>query len=229
MDLPEHQPIGEHLRATAGALREAYRAALVAGREREAERAIREAIDAGLPETVIGGDIIAPAMREVGDRWAAGELSVADEHLATEVSTRVIALQREHFRVARRRASRRVLLTALEGERHVLGLEMAASVLLHAGYDVRLLGADLPLDELVVAVERHAPDVVGITVGRPATAMMLPVAVDLIHDVRAGTPIVIGGRAAEEVRSVGPGIARCLHVADAVETVDALVQRAELN
>jgi methanogenic corrinoid protein MtbC1 len=229
VDVPEPQPTEERQREATAALREAYRRALVAGREREAERAIREAIEAGLPETVIDGDIIAPALHDVGDRWAAGELSIADEHLATEVSTRVIALQREHFRVVHRRASRRVLLTAVEGERHILGLEMVASVLLHAGYDVRLLGADLPLDELPGAVERHAPDVVGVTIGTPAAAVQLPVAIDLIRDARPGVPIVIGGRAAEEVRVLEPGISCCCHVGDAVEVVDALVQRAELN
>ena len=38
---------------------------------------------------------MAPALRRIGEGWASGELSVADEHLATQISTRMVALQRE--------------------------------------------------------------------------------------------------------------------------------------
>ena len=72
-------------------------------------------------------------MVTVGDRWARGEIGAADEDLATDISMRMIALQREAFRVARKRSSATVLLgPCVEKERHVVGLEMAASALLHA-------------------------------------------------------------------------------------------------
>jgi hypothetical protein len=45
-----------------------------------------------------------------------------------------MTLQREAFRVACERASRRVLLAGAQGEHHIVGLEMASSVILHAGY-----------------------------------------------------------------------------------------------
>ena len=87
-------------------------------------------------------------MRHIGDLWHRGEITVADEHLATDISYRVLALQREAFRVADRRTRERVMLAAVEGERHVLGLEMAGALLRHEGFDVRMLGADLPIDSL---------------------------------------------------------------------------------
>jgi len=216
-------------RAAVAALADAYCEAVLAGDQPEAERVIREAIEAGLPETLIGGDIVAPAMREVGALWEAGRISVADEHLATELSTRILTLQREHFRIVHRRATRRILLAAPEGERHVLGLDMVASVLLHAGYDVRMLGADLPLDALQSALNRHEPAVVGLSVATSATAMAVPAAVDLIRDRLPSAGIIVGGRACGDLIPVRPGIETCTHVADALEAVDALVQRAELN
>ena len=102
-------------RAAVTALADAYCEAVLAGDGPEAERVIREALDADLPEAVIGGEIIGPAMREVGALWEAGSISVADEHLATELSTRIIMLQREHFRIVHRRAVRRVLLDGARG------------------------------------------------------------------------------------------------------------------
>src|SRR4051794_8878653 len=85
-----------------GALRTGFADAVLSGAEAEAERVVRDAIEAGMPEPVICDEIIAPALRDVGELWETGLLSVADEHLATEISIRVLALQREVFRASRR-------------------------------------------------------------------------------------------------------------------------------
>jgi B12 binding domain len=69
-----------------------------------AEIAIREATDAGLGTAEIDDAIIAPALWLVGELWERGEISVADEHIATEISIRVLALEREAQRVVEARA-----------------------------------------------------------------------------------------------------------------------------
>lgn len=212
-----------------GRLREAYADAILAGDEPGAERAIRDAIDAGVAEGTIHDAIITPAMRRVGDLWAAGELSIADEHLATHITVRMVALMCETLRVAARRPGHRVLLAGLEQERHSVGLEMAGSVLTHAGYEVLTLGADVPVDALAPAIERHRPALVGISATLAVTAKLLPAA---IYAIRAADPaigIIIGGPAASLRMEATPGIAVCTHVSDAVDLADALVQRAALN
>lgn len=224
-------PAGEQPaeRPPVGALREAYLGALLAGELATAERVIRDAIDTGLVEAVIDTEIIAPAMVEVGDLWASGRIGVADEHLATDISLRMIALQRESFRVARSRSSARVLLAAAEGERHVVGLEMAASALLHAGFDVRMLGADVPVDALAAAVARVRPRVVGLTAATSGTAAAAREAIEAAHGQDPALGIVVGGAAAEHAVRPDPMVALCAHVGEAVEIVEALVQRAALN
>ncbi len=227
---PESQEADQLRRLRAiGRLREAYADAVLAGAEGSAERVIREAIDAGISECAIDDAIIAPTLRRVGEHWASGEISVADEHLATEISIRMIALQREAFAVAARRASRRVLLCALQQERHTVGLEMAASVLLHAGYDVRMLGADVPIDTLSHAVSRHRPAVVGFSMTLATTAAVLPAAIYEVRSADPGVGIIIGGAAASLRMEATAGTAVCTHVTDAVEIADALAQRASLN
>ncbi len=212
-------------------LRTAYLRAILDGDLPRAERVIRDAIDSGLCEGVIDDAIIAPAMVEIGDRWARGEIDVADEHLATDITLRMITLQREAFRVARRRSTATVLLAGLAGERHSLGLEMAASALAHGGFDVRMLGADVPGDALAAAVARIRPAVLGLTAATPETAEGARAAVILAREVKPSLAVVVGGAAgAHAVRlGVGPHISLCEHVADAVEIVDALTQRAALN
>ena len=212
-----------------GALREAYLGALLAGELPTAERVIRDAIDCGLVEDVIDTEIIAPAMVTVGDLWASGRIGIADEHLATDISLRMIALQREAFRVARSRSSAKVLLAAVEEERHVVGLEMVASSLLHAGFDVRMLGADVPADAITAAIERIGPRVLGLTAATSHTAAIARHTVEMARRVDPSLGIVVGGAAAEHVVRPDPLVAVCEHVGEVVDVVEALVQRATLN
>lgn len=225
---PEHEgqtPPGPRV----AALRAAYLEAILDGELRSAERVIRDAIDSGLIESRIATEIITPAMVAVGNGWARGEVGIADEHLATDISLRMIALQRESFRVARRRSSATVLLAAVEGERHVIGLEMAASALLHAGFDVRMLGADVPSNSVAEAVERLRPAVLGLTTTTSQSAWEVRGAIERARRFDASVGVVIGGAAADHAVRKDPGTEVCTSVGDVVEIVDALVQRASLN
>ena len=114
-------------------------------------------MEAGVPTADIDDEIIAPALWLVGELWERGDISVADEHLATEISLRVLALQREAQRVASNRAGRSVMLAAPSGELHVVALRMVANLLRDGGYTVIMLGADVPPHALAAAATRHQP------------------------------------------------------------------------
>ena len=213
----------------AAELQRAFAEALLAGDGDTAERIVREAIEAGLGEGLIDDEVIRPALVLVGDLWAEGRISIADEHLATAISVRVLTLYREAFRVSRRRAGHRVLLAGIEGERHVVGLEMAGSLMTHAGYEVRMLGAELPVAAVAAAVERHRPAIVGFTTATAETAVHLPAAVAAVRAASPTTGILVGGRGVGLGPIAGGDVALCRHVADAVGRADALLQRSGLN
>jgi methanogenic corrinoid protein MtbC1 len=213
----------------AAQFQQAYAEALLGGAPRAAETVIREAIEAGLDEAMIDDEVIRPALQLVGDLWADGRLSVAEEHLATSISMRIIVLQREAFRASRQRVSQRILLAGAQGEQHVVGLQMAASLILSAGYDVRLLGADLPVGEIASAMRTHEPSVVGFTTASSLTSVRMPSAFEAVRAVSPDVGILVGGRGVEEAWGARWDIVICRHVADAVEEVDALVKRARGN
>jgi methanogenic corrinoid protein MtbC1 len=177
----------------------------------------------------IDDEIIAPALWLVGELWERGEITVADEHLATEISLRVLALQREAQRVIAQRTKCRVLLAAPSGERHTVALKMAANLLTGAGYDTRFLGGDVPEPALAAAVSRYAVDVVCLSATMPGRGDRLLIAIDEIQRQRPATGFVLGGRAlTSRVRGL-PGIAVCERVGDVVDAVDAMVQRPDRN
>jgi methanogenic corrinoid protein MtbC1 len=217
-----HEELNDELQRT-------YADALLAGSPRRAEAVIREAIELGLGEGEIDDQVIAPALRMVGDLWADGRLSIADEHLATSISLRVMTLQREVFRAARRRVAHRVLLAGAEGELHVIGLMMASSLLLAAGYDVRLLGADVPVGELDAAMTTHDPTVVGLTTATSLTSIHVPRAFEAVRTHKPEACVLVGGRGADPRWGAVPGVVICDHVADAVQHVDALIHHAQQN
>ena len=212
-----------------GEFERAFAAALIAGDEIAAEATIREAMDARLTTADIDEKIIAPALWLMGELWERGEISVADEHLATEIAMRVLALQREAERVAQARRGHRVMLATPAGERHVVALRMVSNLLSGAGYWIVMLGADVPAEALVASVLRHRPEVICMSATMPTVSLQV---LDTIVQVRAACPtaqFVIGGRGlSSQVRSQA-GVGICHRVSEVVEAVDAMVKRAELN
>jgi len=207
----------------------AYAAALLSGDEVAAEIVIREAMEAKLGQAVIDDEIIAPALWLVGELWERGEITVADEHLATEISIRVLALQREAQRLAETRRDHRIMLAAVEGELHVVALRMISNLLRSAGYDVVMLGADVPARALAASARRHGPDVVCLSSTMPGGGDQVLIA---IHEVQRQAPsagFVIGGRGlTSRLRSL-PRVETCMRVGEVVEAVDALVKRGDMN
>jgi methanogenic corrinoid protein MtbC1 len=210
-------------------LRRSFTRALLTGDPDAAERAVREAMDGGLTAAQIDVELIAPALFVIGEKWAMGEISIADEHLASEIALRVLALQREAQRNRRRRGGRRVMLLAPEGERHVIGLNMACDLLESAGYDTRLLGADVPLADIAMAVTRHSADIVALTATMADSVERVDAALDYLRHVHPRVAIVLGGGAVTFELGATWSATVCPDVSSVVDVVDALVHRAPLN
>jgi MerR family transcriptional regulator, light-induced transcriptional regulator len=225
---PENDAVGSRARKL-GEFRGAYEAALLSGDEVAAEIAIREAIDARLTASEIDDEIIAPALWSVGERWERGEISIAEEHIATEISIRVLALKREAKRLSLARRNRMVMLATPTGEHHTVALRMVDNLLREAGYEVVMLGADVPPDALAVAVRRHTPDVVCLSSTIPAGHDPVLQSINTAHRELPSAQFVLGGRGLRTQLRAHPGIQICRRVSNVVEAVDALVQRAELN
>jgi MerR family transcriptional regulator, light-induced transcriptional regulator len=224
----ENDSPGSH-EAKLSELGRAFASALLVGDEVAAEIAIREAMEARLPTATIDDEIIAPALWLVGELWERGEITVADEHIATEISIRVLALQREAARVASARTEQVVMLAAPAGELHVVALRMVADLLRDAGYRIVMLGPDVPADALAASARRHEADVICLSSTMSAGGDRI---LTSIHEVQHEWPragFVIGGRAVTSRVRSRPGIDVCRRVSEAVDAVDAIVKRADSN
>ena len=99
--------------------------------------------------------VVLPLLRELGDGWATGRISVAQEHFASNVLRgRLLGLARGWDRGAGPRA----VLACPPGERHDLGLIIFGLALREHGWRITFLGADTPSDTLVETVQRVGPE-----------------------------------------------------------------------
>lgn len=160
-----------------------------------AERRIDDALMAGVSPTEVHALIIEPAMVRIGELWQSGTVSVADEHLATAISHRVLIRLVDALTTAGARSRERVVLAAVQGQRHVLGLCMIADVLEGAGFDVLFLGDDVPNEALGGFVTEHQPAVIGLSFPWGDDVSSLRGAIEALHGAGASPLIMLGGAA----------------------------------
>ena len=164
-------------------------AALCDGDERTASEVVSRLHAQGESTLDVLSRVVVPAMAGIGDRWSAGQLTVAHEHRASEVVSRLL-VGIDQRRPGRPRGT--VVVTAPPGEQHGLPVDMAAAVLREDGWSVELLGRDMPADALLDFVTSLAPDLVVLTVTTPGTAEAAEAVsrelTDAGHDVLVGEP-----------------------------------------
>jgi len=172
-----------------------YGDALRVARTSTAEQVIDDALAGGLSPTAIQSLVIEPAMTRIGRLWEANAITVADEHLATAVSQAVLVKLFHRLSVAPARSRPRVLLAAVEGQHHVLGLRMVADVLEGAGFDVLYLGADVPVEALRRFTAEQQPAITGLAFAVSVGVGVLAESIHAVHEACPTTRIMLGGRA----------------------------------
>ena len=100
----------------------------------------------GLDVTV--DEVVLPSLRVVGSHWFTGALDVAHEHLLSSAVTRWVHGRLEQQHLHRRG---RIVLAAGPHDLHVLGLDCLELLLAHRGVEVLNLGAQTPVESLVLA------------------------------------------------------------------------------
>jgi excisionase family DNA binding protein len=181
-------------------------ARLVAGDTRGAWGVVEAALAAGADLDEIYLEVISPAMRDIGARWADGELDISVEHRATGIAFRLLGRLGPRF--ARRGRTRgTIVVGAPTGERHSLPVAMLADLLRGEGWEVSDLGADMPIASFVGSV-LSTPGLVAVGVS-VTSEECLAAAMELIAALQRAVPnvpVVVGGLAVrddEHARSLG--------------------------
>ena len=176
-------------------LSRSYRESISAADASGAEKVALATLSEGFSVAALYQRVIAPAMWRVGAEWEQGAISVADEHIATALTHQVMAAI-YGLNLGHKRMPGRLLFAGLEGERHVLGLRMAADVIELAGYETIFLGADVPLDDLLQTVGARGPDLVLLSATMPAAGAALEGSIGAIQRLDPELVVLYGGQGA---------------------------------
>jgi excisionase family DNA binding protein len=172
---------------------------LIAGGEEAAANQLITARLDGVPLTEIIGGRICSAMREVGELWHRGEISVSQEHLATRTAVTAIHKLRNSLPIPTMK-DRLAMCCSMEGDLHELPTLLAQISIENEGVEVINFGASTPLYCMADEVVRHSPDFICIS------ATVLNELDRLTRDYREFTkkigalkiPILLGGRVFED-------------------------------
>ncbi|WP_105317179.1 MerR family transcriptional regulator [Thermus tenuipuniceus] len=156
--------------ARPGELPQELLAALLAADLSRAEALFRRSVKLLGPEGALRG-VLVPVLREVGEGWHRGEVSVAQEHLATQF---LRSRLQELLDLAGYPRGAPILVTTPPGERHELGAMLAAYYLRRRGFPALYLGPDTPLSDLEALARELGARTVVLSALLPDTLKALP-------------------------------------------------------
>ncbi|MBM4212967.1 MAG: MerR family transcriptional regulator [Gammaproteobacteria bacterium] len=109
-----------------------------------------------LPPNEVVNTVLVPLVREVGERWHRGDVSIAQEHMVTDIVRRlIISVSRGYLRSDNGPC---LVLATLSGERHELGILMCSWLAATRRFRTHYLGVDVPPIEIArFALEVDAP------------------------------------------------------------------------
>ena len=160
----------------------------------ECEQALMVAIATFSP-TRLMVDVLGPLMTEVGERWHRGDLSIAQEHMVSAMVRRHVSLVLQTFDRCSKDAG--IVFSTLPGERHEIGLLMAASVCASMGHKTHYLGPDMPAEQIAAFAARTKSPVVALSLIDRTGLEAVATQVSIIAE-QAGSAVTIwlGGSAA---------------------------------
>jgi MerR family transcriptional regulator, light-induced transcriptional regulator len=157
------------------------------GFDTERAHAAFDQLLAGVSVETLLRDVVLPYLHELGDRWERGEISIAQEHFASNLLRgRLMGLARDWASST----GPTIVLACPPGEEHDLGLIMFGISVARRGRRVVFLGADTPFETIAEAVAATAPSAVILSVSRPD---MLRDRRDDLAQLAANTPLFVCG------------------------------------
>jgi MerR family transcriptional regulator, light-induced transcriptional regulator len=161
---------------------------------------VKSQLEGGLDPSGALSELVVPALRSIGERWASGDVSVADEHRATAVAQRLVGHLGLQF--GRRGNSRgAIALAAPAGDLHTLPVAIVADLLRWRAFEVLELGGNTPADALAAAVS-HQDRLLAVGIVSTTPGLEAEVA-ESVRSVRAAVPDVTVFLGGPGIRSEG--------------------------
>lgn len=171
------------------------------GNRRRCLNLIKEWEQQKLSDEQLYEDILIPALIEFGDGWESNELSIVEEHMATQIIKTILSYKAATL-TPRRTLRRSAMVGCVPEEHHDVATMLMANTLEADGWQVLHYGGSVPRHDLFESVKRHHPDLLCLTM---KSIGCLESTIQLLIDIRATMPdvkILIGGSHFPSVRAI---------------------------
>ncbi len=178
--------------------------------------------------------VLLPAMKEVGDKFGAGELILPFVLQSAEVMKRAVAHLENYLEKIEGVSKGTVVLATVYGDVHDIGKNLVKTILSNNGYTVIDLGKQVPAETIISkAVEVNAT-AIGLSALLVSTSRQMPLIVNELHRRGLNFPVLIGGAAinrrfgrrilfTEQGQPYAPGVFYCKDAFEGLETMDQLI------
>ncbi len=178
-------------------------------------------------------EVLLPAMKEVGDKFGAGELILPFVLQSAEVMKRAVKHLEQFLEKQEGYTKGRVVLATVYGDVHDIGKSLVNTILSNNGYTVYDLGKQVPVNTIIEkAVEVNA-DAIGLSALLVSTSKQMPLCVQELDRRGLQLPVLIGGAAinrrfgrralfVDGERAYDAGVFYCKDAFEGLETMDRL-------
>ena len=153
-------------------------------------------------------DVLLPAMKEVGDKFGAGELILPFVLQSAEVMKRAVAQLERYLDRIEGYTKGRVVIATVFGDVHDIGKSLVNTILTNNGYTVIDLGKQVPISTILDAATEHDATAIGLSALLVSTSKQMPACVRELHERRLDFPVLVGGAAINRnfaLRALYPG------------------------
>jgi 5-methyltetrahydrofolate--homocysteine methyltransferase len=182
-------------------------------------------------------EVLLPAMKEVGDKFGAGELILPFVLQSAEVMKRAVAQLENYLDRIEGHTKGKVVIATVFGDVHDIGKSLVNTILTNNGYTVIDLGKQVPVDTIIEAAIENEADAIGLSALLVSTSKQMPTCVAELHERGLGFPVLIGGAAInrdfgrrtlypkgkESDEVYEPGVFYCKDAFQGLDTMDALI------
>ncbi len=169
--------------------------AILDGDVEAAKSDVQKALDAQLNPTIILNDGMIAAMREVGCRFEAGEYFVPEMLISARAMQTGMAILKPYLQQTGAKSSGKVVIGTVKGDLHDIGKNLVTLMLEGAGFEVKDLGVDVPVERFVNAAREERPDIVAMSALLTTTMQMMRETIDTLvaAGLRDKVKIMVGG------------------------------------
>jgi 5-methyltetrahydrofolate--homocysteine methyltransferase len=158
------------------------------------EALLDEALKTQTPVELLNGCLLG-AMKDVGDKFGAGELILPFVLQSAEVMKKAVAYLERFLEKSDAYTKGVVVLATVFGDVHDIGKNLVHTILSNNGYTVHDLGKQVPLNSIIEKAVEVKADAIGLSALLVSTSKQMPLCLQELHRADLRYPVIVGGAA----------------------------------